>query len=110
MTHILTEPSMQTKPFAAGSGIEFKELGDKILITGQSRTLIKEGNFTLDSDVIHIEAGPGIKISSKGKDTLVISCNLTKFEEQMYELKKEIRDRLEVVEKAFTQIIKSVKK
>lgn len=109
MIQTLIEPS-KPKPIEYGSGIIVKELEDKILITAESRTHLKDGNFLLDAKVIHIEAGPGINISSKGKDTLVISCNLTKMEESLYDFKREIDDRLRTIEKAFSSILKQVKK
>lgn len=105
-----TETSTHLKPFAAGHGIEFKELPEKILITGQSRTHLKDGNFILDAEVIHIQAGPGIKISSKGRDTLVISCNLDKMEEEIFDFKKSVDERLKNIEKAFSTILKQVRK
>lgn len=108
MIQTLIEPS-KPKPIEYGSGIIVKELEDKILITAQCRTRLKEGNFLLEADHITIEAGPGIKISSKGKDTLVISCNLTSMEESIFDFKKEIDARLQTIEKVFTKILKQVK-
>lgn len=105
-----TETSISTKPFFPGRGIEFKELDDKILITGQSRTHLKDGNFTLDAAVIHIKAGSGIKISSLGNDTLLISSNLTKIEEDIFDFKKSVDERLKNIEKAFSTILKQVRK
>lgn len=104
------ESAMQSKPIEYGSGLIVKHLDDKILITAQSRTRLKEGNFLLEAEHINIEAGPGIKISSKGKDTLVISCNLTKVEESLYDFKKEVDERLKAIEKAFSIILKQGKK
>jgi hypothetical protein len=105
----MTEPSMQHKPFEAGDGIELKILDDKILISAQCTTRLKEGNFLLEAEVIHIQAGSGIKISSKGKDTLVISCDLTKLEEKFYDLKKNVDSRLEIIEKIFISLKKQSK-
>lgn len=101
----ILEPAMQPKPIEYGHGLVVKELDDIILITTEGRTHLKEGNFTLDAEVIHIEAGPGIKISSKGKDTLVISVNTTKMEEKIFDLNK----RFEVIEKGMTKIMKANK-
>jgi hypothetical protein len=105
MNDTLTEPSMQAKPIVYGSGIIVKNLDDKILITVQNRTHLKDGNFTLDAEVIHIEAGPGIKISSKAKDTLVISCDLIKMEERIYDFEK----RVELIERVFSRLMKDAK-
>lgn len=104
------EPAMQSKPIEYGSGIIIRYLDDKILISAKSTTRLKEGNFLLEAEVIHIEAGPGIKISSRGKDTLVISCDLTKLEEKIYDLQKDVNSRLEIIEKVFSQILKNTKK
>lgn len=106
----ILESSMQTKPIELGEGLIIRNLDDKTFITGQSRTHLKNGDFLLDAEVIHIEAGPGIKISSKGKNTLVISCNLTKMEAQIFDLKESVDKRLETIEKIFTKIIKDAKK
>lgn len=102
--------SVKSKPIEYGSGIIVKELDDKILITAQCRTRLKEGNFLLEAEHINIEAGPGIKISSKGKDTLVISCDFKKMEESFFDFRKEVDDRLKSIEKAFSIILKQVKK
>lgn len=101
---------MQTKPFAAGSGIEFKELGDKILITGQSRTRLKEGNFLLEAEHIEIRAGHGIKISSIHPNILIIAADTIKQDEKIYDLQQGLDKRLEVIEKIFSRIIKDAKK
>ena len=93
------------KPFEAGTNIEFKELDDKILITAKNKTRIKEGNFSLEADEIIIESGPGIKISSKGKDTLVISADLKKMEESLYDFNK----RLVVMEKSLVNVLNILK-
>lgn len=106
----LTEVAMQHKPIEYGSGLIVRHLDDKILISAQCTTRLKEGNFLLEAEHITIEAGPGIRISSKGKDTLVISCNLTKMEEKIFDLKQEVDKRLETIEKIFTKIIKDAKK
>ena len=98
------------KPTEFGEGLIVRELDDKILITGQTRTALKDGHFLLDAEVIHIEAGPGIKISSKGKDTLVISCDLTKHEAKLYDMKKEMDERLKTIEAIFLKIVKDAKK
>ena len=103
------EAHTHSKPFEAGEGIEFKILDDKILITGQSRTLLKEGNFLLDGKVIHVESGKGITISSRGRDTLVVSANLTKMEEKIFDLQQEVNKRLETIERVFSKILKTVK-
>lgn len=104
------EPAMQVKPIEFGENLTIRYLDEKTLITGQSRTLLKEGNFILDSETINIIDGPGIKISSKGKDTLIISCDLTKLEAKMYDLQQATDKRLETIEKIFTKIIKDAKK
>ena len=96
------EPAMQVKPIEFGENLTIRYLDEKTLITGQSRTLLKEGNFILDSETINIIAGPGIKISSKGKDTLIISCDLTKLEAKMYDLQQATDKRLETIEKIFS--------
>ena len=98
------------KPTEFGEGLIVRELDDKILITAERRTIFKEGNFILDGEIIHIIAGPGIKISSKGKDTLVISCDLTKIEAKIFDLQQAVDKRLETIEKIFTKIIKDAKK
>lgn len=105
-----TEIAMQKNPIELGENLVIRILDDKTLVTGQSRTLIKEGNFILDAAVIHIVAGPGIKISSKGDNTLVISCDHTKLETKLFDLKNEVDKRLDVIEKCFTKILKSEKK
>ena len=97
------------KPFEAGTNIEFKELDDKILITAKNKTRIKEGNFSLEADEIIIESGPGIKISSKGKDTLVVSAVHTKMDEAVHDM-KEMNKRMEVIEKSFVNILNQLKK
>ena len=108
--HTVQEIDMPTKPIQLGENLIIRNLDDKTFITGQSRTIIKEGNFTLDAQEILIEAGPGIKISSKGKDTLVISCDLTKIEAKIFDLQQAVDKRLETIEKIFTKIIKDAKK
>ncbi len=85
----LTEPAMKAKPFEAGDGIEFKILDDKILISAQGTTRIREGNFLLQGKEIIIEAGKGIKISSRTPNVLVIEANTTKQDEIIYDLKKQ---------------------
>ena len=100
---------MQTKPIEYGDGLIVRNLDDKILISAQCTTRLKEGNFLLQAEVINIEAGPGIKISSKGHDTLVISCDLTKLEVKIFDMQKEMNTRLEVIEKVFGKILKQVK-
>ena len=102
------EPSMQVKPFSPGRNIEFKELDDKILISATSPTHFKEGNFTLDAHTIHIQAGPGVKISSRGNNTLVISADLNHIEEDVFDFKKSVDERLKVIEKSFALILKQV--
>ena len=106
----LTEPAMQAKPIEYGDGLIVRNLDEKILITAQSRTHLKDGNFLLDAQTINIESGPGIKIASKGKDTLVISCDLTKFEVKIFDMKQEMDKRLEIIEKSFLNIMKTLKK
>lgn len=101
---------MSHKPTEYGSGIVVKELDDKILICADSRTHLKEGNFLLNAEVIHIKSGPGIKISSEGTDTLVISANLTPLEEKIFDLKEDVDSRLINIERAFKLILKPVKK
>jgi len=96
---------MQDKPIQLGENLIIRNLDDKTLITGQSRTALKEGHFLLDAEVIHIESGPGIKIYSKGKDTLVISCDLTKIDAKIFDFNA----RLEVVEKSLATILKILK-
>lgn len=104
------ESPITSKPIEYGSGITVKELPHKILITAQCRTRLKQGNFLLEAEVIYVEAGPGVKISSKGKDTLVIAADLTKLEEAIFDLQKNTDERLAVIEKVFAQIIKNAKK
>lgn len=106
----IIKSSMLTKNIEAGHGINIKILDDKILISAQCATRLKEGNFLLESDHINVESGPGIIISSRGKDTLVISCNLKNIEEKVYDLEKSVDKRLETIEKIFTKIIKDAKK
>lgn len=101
----LQESAMQTKPVEYGHGLIVKELSDKVLVTTEGRTHIKEGNFTLDAEVIHIESGPGVKISSKGRDTLVISVNTTNIEEKIFDLNK----RFEIIEKGMAKIMRAIK-
>ena len=48
------------KVFEAGSNIELKDLGDKILVTAKNTTRIKETNFELEAEQIIIKAGAGI--------------------------------------------------
>lgn len=93
-----------------GSNIEFKELEDKIIVAAKNTTKIKEGNFLLEAEQIVIKAGVGISISSIGTDTLVISANHTKMEEGLYDLRKEVDERLKVIEQVFSQILKNAKK
>ena len=104
------EPSMQDKTIQLGENLIIRHLDDKTLITGQSRTLIKEGNFLLDSQIIHIEAGAGIKIHSKGNDTLVFSVDLTKMESKIFDLQQEVDKRLKTIEGIFLKIVKDTRK
>ena len=99
------EPSMQEKPIQLGENLIIRHLDEKTLITGQARTLLKEGNFTLDAEVIHVKSGPGVKIHSSGNDTIVISCDLTKIEAKIFDFNA----RLEVVEKSLATILKILK-
>ena len=83
---------------------------DKLIYKSISTTpfrefFTEEGNFLLEAETIIIEAGHGIKISSKGKDTLVISANLTKMEEEIFDFKK----RIEVVEKSLVNVLNILK-
>ena len=103
------EPSMQTKPIEYGDGLIVRNLDDKILITAERRTHLQDGNFILNAQVIKIEAGAGIKISSKGHDTLVISCDLTQLEAKVYDMQVEMDKRLKVIEQVFTKILKQAK-
>ncbi len=98
-----------TKPIEYGKGIVVKELDDKVLLCAESKTRLKEGNFHLEAEEIIIEAGSGVKISSRGHNTLIISCNLVKIEEKIFDFQKEINARLEVLEKALHKILKQVK-
>ena len=100
------EPSMQTKPIEYGDGLIVRNLDDKILISAQCTTRLKEGNFLLEAEAIHIEAGAGVKISSRGKDTLVISADLTKLEAKVYDMQVEMDRRLTTIEKIFLQLKK----
>lgn len=106
----IQEPAMQTKPIEYGEGLIVRHLDDKILISACPRTVFKDKEFSIDAEVIHVEAGPGIKISSKGNNTLVVSCDLTKFETKIYDMKQEMDKRLETIEKTFVNIIKQLKK
>jgi len=83
------EPSMQDKPIQLGENLIIKYLDEKTLITGQSRTHLRQGEYLLDAEVIKIEAERGIKVSSRGNNVLVFSCDLTKMEEKIYDLRKE---------------------
>ena len=100
------EPSMQTKPIEYGDGLIVRNLDDKILITAERRTHLQDGNFILNASIIKIESGAGIKISSKGHDTLVISCDLTKLEAKIFDMQVEMDRRLTTIEKIFLQLKK----
>lgn len=106
----LVDPLMQSKPTEYGSGFIVKDLPDKKLICVDIKTRIKQGNFNLEGEHIVVECGHGIKISSKHPNTLVISADLTKLEEKIFDLEKAVDKRLETIEKIFTKIIKDTKK
>ena len=97
---------MTVKPIEYGSGIVVKEIDDKILICAENKTRLKESNFSLEAHEIIIEAGKGVKISSKGKDTLVISVDTTKQDEKIYDMQQEMDRRLTTIEKIFLQLKK----
>ena len=105
----MSEPSMQHKPIEYGDGLIVRNLDDKILISAQCATRIREGNFLLQGEEIIIEAGRGIRISSRHPNILVIEANLTKMEEKVFDLQQEVNKRLEVIEKVFGKILKQVK-
>lgn len=98
-----------TKPIEYGSGIIVKELEDKILICAENKTRLKEGNFSLEAYEIIIKAGKGIKISSIGKDTLVITADTTNQDEANFDFRKEIDERLKNIEVVFAKILKQAK-
>ena len=108
--HTVQEIDMPTKPIQLGENLIIRNLDEKTLITGQARTLLKEGNFTLDAEVIHVKSGPGVKIHSSGNDTLVISCDLTKIEAKIYDMQLEMDKRLKTIEAIFLKIVKDAKK
>lgn len=108
-TETIPSTHNHSKPIEYGSGIIVKNLDDKILICAENKTKIREGNFLLVGDNIVVEAGKGIKISSRHPNVLVISCDTSKQDEIIFDLKKEINSRLETIEKVFAKIIKSVK-
>jgi len=105
----LSQVDLADKTLKAGSGILFKFLDDKILISAENTTRIIQGSFVLEGKEIVIESGRGIKISSRHPNILVIESDLTKVEEAMYDLKKSTDDRLRVIETVFAQIIKKAK-
>jgi len=92
-----------------GTGLIIKELDDKKIICAENTTKIQQGSFVLESDVIKIESGAGVRISSKGKDTLIISADLTKIDEKLFDLRKDVDARLKVIETVFAKILKQVK-
>ena len=108
MNLTVTEPSMQ-KQFESGSGIEFKHIDDKILISAQCTTRLKEGEFFIEGDHVEIRAGHGVKISSIHPNILVITADTTKQDEKIYDLQKQVNARLETIEKVFSKILKQVK-
>lgn len=93
----------------AGSGIVFKYIDDKIIISAKNTTRIKEGVFSLEGKEIIIEGGKGVTISSRHPNILVIHANLSKVEEKILELEEEVNKRLEIIEKCFSKIMKQVK-
>lgn len=108
-TEIIPSTEKSSKPIEYGSNLIVKELDDKIIICAKNTTKLKQGVFELEADQIKIESGVGIKITSKGKDTLVISVDLTKIEEAMFDLKNSTNDRLKVIEAVFSKILKQAK-
>ena len=91
--------------YEAGQNIEFKHLDDKTLITAKNTTRIAETNFELEAEQIIFEGGRGVKISSRGKDTLIITADLSKLEEKIFDLSK----RVEVMEKSMVNILTILK-
>lgn len=105
----LTQIELANKPIESGTGIEIKILDDKIIICAENKMRIREGNFLLQGEEIIIEAGRGIKISSRHPNILVIETNLTKIEEKVYDLQKSMDERLKVIESVFSKILKQIK-
>lgn len=105
-----TSTEIKQLPIEYGSGILVKYLDDKIIICAKNTTKLQQGSFTLEADVIKIESGKGVVISSKGKDTLVISADLIKLDEMIFDLKKDTDARLKNIEQAFAQILRTIKK
>ena len=93
------------KPFEAGSNIELKDLGEKILIATKNATKLKEWNFLLEGDHVEIRAGQGVKISSIHPNIIVVSVDSTKQDEAIYDFNQ----RIEVVEKSLATIMKILK-
>ena len=106
-----TVVDMQGKTFEAGHGIDFKILDDKILISTKSETSLelKEGNFHLKGDQLIIKAGHGIKISSVHPNVLVITADTTKQDEKIFDMKKQMDERLKNIEAIFVKIVKANK-
>ena len=105
-----TISDMQEKQFEAGSGIEFKKISDdKILISATTKTKFLVNGFTIEGKEIIIEGDKGIKISSRHPNVLVISMDITKVEEGLYDLKKEVDARLKTIEEIFLKIVRNTK-
>lgn len=97
------------KTIEYGTGLTVKYLDDKVIVCADNKMRMIEGNFKLEGDTIIIEAGNGIKISSRHPNVLVISSDTTKVDEKMHDLSKSIDERLKVIESVFAKILKSVK-
>lgn len=100
---------MLMKPIEYGSNLIAKELDDKTILIAKNTTRIQEGNFLLEGEHIEIRAGKGVKVSSIAPNILVISCDTTKQDEAIYDLRKEVDARLKNIEAIFVKLVKGSK-
>ena len=78
-----------------------------------NKTTLKVGPFTLTGDAVEVAAGDNVRISSVHPNKLTISADIAKETARIVELEKQVKEmseRCQVIEKAFSQIIKAVKK
>jgi len=103
--------------FREGDGIKITAdpaTGQVILAApNTNKTTIKQGPFTLTGDCVELVAGSNIRITSAMPNRIIIAADIAKETARIVDLENlvsQMRDRMEVMERAFSQIIKVTKK
>lgn len=102
--------------FVEGSEqIKLRVDGNKIIVCANplNTTNVKVGDFTISGEVLEIEAGIGIRLSTAMPNKLKISAEFDKYTSDMFNVKERmeaLEKRMEVIEKAFSSILKQLKK